>query len=91
MADEVPPQDIDIDEATLAIMRGNHETMLELQARVEAAEGEDERRLISEFLACLRRQEAVVSEVPGLESYAHSLGKLRQRAEKEYGLQDAGL
>jgi hypothetical protein len=87
MADEeaFSLKDVDLDEPTLATIREQHRELLELRSRARDASGDERRRLASELIALARRQEALVSEVPGLEEYARRLEEARDRAEKRFG------
>ena len=80
--------DIDIDEPTLAIIRANDAKLRRLQDEVAQASGDEERRLIVEFIECVKSQEAVPSEVPGLEDRARKLAEARTQAVNHYGLSD---
>jgi hypothetical protein len=87
MADEFPPQDIDIDEQTLEIMREHQAALVELRARIEQATNYTERRqLLVEFQNEVKRQEGIFAETPGLESYARRLRETREQFQKHYGL-----
>lgn len=76
-------ENVDIDQATLALMRANHDKLVDLQGRAAAATGEEEWRLFSEAVAVARRQYALVSEVPGLEEYARRMASLIGQVEQE--------
>jgi len=78
--------EVDVDEATLAIIQANEKEMQRLQSEAVQASGAEERNLIVEFIKCAKSQEAVLSELPGLEDRARKLGWLRAQAEDHYGL-----
>lgn len=79
---EEPPE-VDVDEATLVIMRANDKALRELQSKlVQAAGSETESELVSQALKVARRQQALISEVPGLETYAHGMARLIAQLEQ---------
>jgi hypothetical protein len=42
--------------------------------------------VIAELIECAKRQEALLSEIPGLEKQAREMGEVRAQAQKHYGL-----
>jgi hypothetical protein len=81
------PEHIDIDTAMLGVLREHHDALLRLQADVDSARTYSERKQrISAFLTEVRRQQAAISEVPGLEDHARRLADLREELERRLGL-----
>lgn len=63
-------EDIDIDEATLEVIRANDSEL---------------KRLWAAFVECAKRQEALLSEVPGMEAFAERMRAMREQSERQYG------
>ena len=71
---------IEVDEAAVAIMREHRERLDRIQAQIRNESSYRKRRQLQrDFLAEVTRQEAALSEVPGLEGQAAALAVLRER------------
>jgi hypothetical protein len=80
-------KEVDVDEATVAIIRAHHEKLEDLQGKIERSTSYTERRgLLGEFHAELLRQEAILSETPGLEENVRQIRAMREQFEKQYGV-----
>ncbi len=75
--------DIDIDEPTVEIIRANDAKLQRLAAEVARTGAE---RSVLELIECSKRQEAVLSEVPGMEDRARHLEEVRVEIEDYYGI-----
>jgi hypothetical protein len=79
--------EIEVDEAALAIMRDHQERLRRLQAQIDSESSYSKRRQLQrDFLTEVKRQEAALSEVPGLEGQAVALSVLRERFQLFYRL-----
>ncbi|MEJ7788635.1 MAG: hypothetical protein WKF29_02015 [Thermoleophilaceae bacterium] len=78
---------VDVDEATVEVIRANDAEVKRLSSELAKGGTDAEQvRLAAELVNASRRQEGVLSEVPGLETRGRALGETRAELERSYDL-----
>ena len=70
----------------MEIMRAHDTKLRRCKRSLSRPAGDHERRLVVEMIECAKRQEALLSEVPGMEDRARQFGEVRAQAEEHHGL-----